>query len=110
MTAVGRPSRGGRATQPERTTLAWTRTSLAVLANGLILLFRGPRTYTGTLQMVAAGVAGLLAASTYLVGLRRQRLLARRPLPDRISPRREVYLTALSVAGLILISELALTV
>jgi uncharacterized membrane protein YidH (DUF202 family) len=110
LTHAGRPGRGGRATQPERTTLAWTRTSLAVLANGLLLLFRGTHAYIGTLQMVAAGVAGLLAASTYLVGLRRQRLLARRPLPDRISPRREVYLTALSVAGLILISEVALMV
>ena len=100
----------GGATQPERTTLAWTRTSLAVLANGLILLLRGPRGSTGTLQMVAAALAGVLAASTYLVGLRRQRLLAQRPLPARISPRREVYLTALSVAGLILISEVALTI
>ena len=90
--------------------MAWTRTSVAVLANGLILLFRGRHTHIGTLQMVAAGIAGLLAAATYLVGLRRQRLLARRPLPDRISPRREVYLTALSVIGLIVISELALTV
>ncbi len=80
-----------------------------MLANGLILLLRGPRAHTGPLQMVAAGVAGILAASTYLVGLRRQRLLAQRPLPQRLSPRREVYLTTLSVVGLILISELSLT-
>jgi len=52
----------------------------------------------------------VLALSTYLIGFRRQRLLAQRPLPDRISPRREVYLTGGAVVALILISALALTV
>jgi hypothetical protein len=52
----------------------------------------------------------VLALSTYLIGFRRQRLLAQRPLPDRISPRREVYLTGVAVVALILISALALTV
>jgi uncharacterized membrane protein YidH (DUF202 family) len=84
--------------------LAWTRTSLAVLANGVILLLRD--THTHALHVVAAGVAGAVAVSTYLIGVRRQRLLARRPLPERISPRREVYLTGAAVIALILISAL----
>jgi uncharacterized membrane protein YidH (DUF202 family) len=94
-------------TQPERTSLAWTRTSLAVLANGALLSLRDTRS---ALHIVAAGIAGALALSTYLIGVRRQRLLARRPLPDRISPRRDVYLTGGSIIALILITALALAV
>jgi uncharacterized membrane protein YidH (DUF202 family) len=103
-------SRSGRGTQPERTTLAWTRTSLAVLANGAILFLRDIHGEASALQLVAAGVAAVLAVATYLIGLRRQRILARRPLPDRISPRREVYLTGAAIIALILISGLALAV
>src|SRR5262249_26592703 len=40
LTNTGPTNRSERQTQPERTTLAWTRTSLAVLANGAILLLR----------------------------------------------------------------------
>ena len=97
-------------TQPERTTLAWTRTSLAVLANGAILLIRDTHGRPSAPQLVAAGLAAALALSTYLIGVRRQRILAQRPLPDRISPRREVYLTGGSIIALIVISALALAV
>jgi len=97
-------------TQPERTTLAWTRTSLAVLANGAILLIRDTHGKPSAPQLAAAGVAALLAISTYLIGHRRQRMLAQRPLPNRISPRREVYLTGGSIIALIVISAVALTV
>jgi uncharacterized membrane protein YidH (DUF202 family) len=94
--------------QPERTSLAWTRTSLAVLANGVILLLRD--THAHALHVIAASIAAALAVSTYLIGVRRQRLLARRPLPDRISPRHEVYLTGAAVVALILISALSLAI
>jgi hypothetical protein len=89
--------------------LAWTRTSLAVLANGAILMLRDTHSDAGALHFVAACVAAVLALSTYLIGFRRQRLLAQRPLPDRISPRREVYLTGVSVIALILLSGLSVT-
>jgi hypothetical protein len=89
--------------------LAWTRTSLAVLGNGVILLIRDTHGMPSAAQLAAAGVAAALALSTYLIGARRQRILAKHPLPDRISPRREVYLTGGAVIGLILISMLALT-
>ena len=89
--------------------MAWTRTSLAVLANGAILLLRDTPSDAGALHFVVAGVAAVLAISTYLIGVRRQRLLAQRPLPDRISPRREVYLTGVSVIALILLSGLSAT-
>jgi uncharacterized membrane protein YidH (DUF202 family) len=97
-----------RGTQPERTSLSWTRTSLAVLANGVILLLRD--THAHALHYVAAAIAGTLTVSTYLIGVRRQRLLAKWPLPERISPRQEVYLTGASVIALILISALSLTI
>ncbi|MFL6082533.1 MAG: DUF202 domain-containing protein [Mycobacterium sp.] len=97
-------------TQPERTTLAWTRTSLAVLANGAILLLQRTHSDADPLRFVAAGIAALLALAAYLIGVRRQRILAQRPLPDRISPRREVYLTGGAIIALIVISALALTV
>ena len=89
--------------------MAWTRTSLAVLANGAILMLRDTHSGSSPLHFVAAGVAAVLALSTYLIGVRRQRLLAQRPLPDRISPRREVYLTGGSVIALILLSGLSVT-
>jgi uncharacterized membrane protein YidH (DUF202 family) len=88
--------------------MAWTRTSLAVLANGFLLLLRDAHGGASALQPVAAGVAAVLALSTFLIGVRRQRILAHRPLPHRISPRREVYLTGVSIIALIVISGLAL--
>jgi len=94
-------------TQPERTSLAWTRTSLAVLANGVLLSLKDTRS---VVHLAAAAAAAALALSTYLIGVRRQRILAQRPLPDHISPRRQVYLTGASVIALILLSGLALTV
>ena len=90
--------------------MSWTRTSLAVLANGVVLLLRDTHGVASALQLVAAGAAALLALSTYLIGVRRQRVLARRPLPYRMSPRREVYLTGVSIIALILISGLSLMV
>jgi Domain of unknown function (DUF202) len=90
--------------------MAWTRTSLAVLANGALLLLRDIHGDAGALQLVAVGVAAALALSTFLVGVNRQRVLARRPLPQRISPRREVYLTGVSIVALILISVLSLAI
>src|SRR5262245_47375315 len=110
LTNTGPTTRSARQTQPERTTLAWTRTSLAVLANGAILLLRDTHTGGGRLHVVAAGVAAVLALATYLIGVRRQRLLSHRPLPDHISPRLEVYLTGGSVIALILISGFSVAV
>ena len=81
-----------------------------VLANGAILLLRDTQTGAGRLHFVAAGVAAVLALATYLIGVRRQRLLSQRPLPDRISPRREVYLTGAAVIALILITEVSLMI
>jgi hypothetical protein len=86
--------------------LAWSRTSLAVLANGALLLLRDVHSNSTALGLIAAGGAAALALFTYLIGVRRRRVLARVPLPSRISPRVEVYLVGGSVVALILISIL----
>jgi hypothetical protein len=90
--------------------LAWTRTSLGVLANGAILLLRDTQGGANALRLTAAGFAALLALSTYLIAVWRQRTLAKRPLPARISARREIYLVGAAIVVLILVSALSVTV
>lgn len=83
--------------QPERTALAWTRTSFAVLGNSVILVIKQlPQLRPAPL--ILAGFAVVVALATYLIGFRRQRTLARRPLPAKVTPRREVHL----IGGLVI--------
>lgn len=110
MTNVGRPIRQDHGLQAERTALAWTRTAFAVLANGAILTLRDFHSYSGPLRFLGAGLAVTFALSTYLISTRRQRTLGSRPVPNRITPRREVYLVGVSVLTLTLVSALALSV
>ena len=114
MSNVGPRSGQGVGLQPERTALAWTRTSFAVLANGALLMVRNFHGHigghSGAFRLFAVGLAFTLALSTYLIGRRRQRTLACRPLPRRITPRRQVYFVGMSVLVLILVSALALPV
>ncbi|CAN5799476.1 DUF202 domain-containing protein [soil metagenome] len=90
--------------QAQRTSLAWTRTSFAVLANGALLMVRDIHHHEAGFGLVAGVVAVLVAAVTFLIGLRRQRRLATDPLPQSITPRREVYLLTALVLVLIGIS------
>lgn len=107
MSSLGSRTHSAGGLQSERTALAWTRTSLAVLANGALLMMKDFHAGSDPPQVVAAGCAVILAIFTYLIGIRRQRTLARRPLPRRITPRREVHLVAASILLLIFISALA---
>lgn len=63
--------------QPERTALAWTRTSLALLANGALLLVRYLASSPSGWLLAAAGLAALLAAAAWWAGMSRQRELFR---------------------------------
>jgi uncharacterized membrane protein YidH (DUF202 family) len=94
----------------ERTALAWTRTVLAVLANGALLMVRSIHGYNGSIRLFAVGVAVTLALSSCLVGRRRQRKLAHHPLPQRITPRHEVHLVGVSMLVLTLVVAVALPV
>jgi uncharacterized membrane protein YidH (DUF202 family) len=107
MTNFG-PRDGGLAA--ERTALAWTRTLLAVLANGALLMVRSNHGCNGSVRLFAVDFAVTLALITCLIGRRRQRTLAHRPLPQRITPRREVYLVGISVLVLILVAAVALPI
>jgi uncharacterized membrane protein YidH (DUF202 family) len=103
---VTRPTEKGL--QAERTALAWSRTSLAVLANGVLLILKHPG--ESPLRIAAVGVAAVLTAAIYLVGRTRQRLLARRPLPPRVTPERDVLFVGVAVMVLIVITALSLFV
>lgn len=96
--------------QPERTALAWSRTSLGVLGNGTLLLLRDFGHSSGPPQLSAAALAVMIAALTYVVGWRRQRLLSRRPLPVPLAPRGAVRLVGASVVLLIVVTAFALPV
>jgi uncharacterized membrane protein YidH (DUF202 family) len=92
--------------QAQRTSLAWTRTSFAVLANGALLMVHDISHHRAGFGLVAAGIAIAVAFLTYLIGLRRQRTLARNPLPQRITARTEVQLVTVAVVILIVVSVL----
>lgn len=94
--------------QAERTSLAWTRTSFALLGNGAILMVRDIKDHNSGFGLAAAVFAVALAGVAYLLGQRRQRTLAKHPLPQSVSPRREVYLLTALVLALIAVSVLAL--
>jgi uncharacterized membrane protein YidH (DUF202 family) len=99
-----------RGLQAERTALAWTRTSLAIVANGVLLLVKDFPQSGGPLRMSVAGLAAAIAIGAYLVGARRQRVLCRRPLPQRITPRHEVHLVGALILMFIVVVALILFV
>ncbi len=94
--------------QPERTALAWSRTSFAVLGNGALLMAREMHGAQVAGQIVAVCLAAAVALLIYLVGARRQRLLRRRPRPVNIAARREVQIVGWSIAALIVATTLTL--
>lgn len=92
----------------ERTTLAWTRTSIAFVANGVLLALKdvhGAGQRLGAL--LPAGVACAAALATYLIALRRQHTLALRPLPALITARRQVYIIGVATLALIATTAIA---
>jgi hypothetical protein len=97
-----------RGLQAERTSLSWTRTAFAVLGNGALLMLHDIADHRAGFGLVAAGVAVAVALLVYLVGLRRQRVLARDPLPSRITPSPEVEVVTVGVLILIVVSVLSL--
>ena len=104
-TAAG--NRRDHGSQADRTTLAWTRTSFAFLGNGALLTIRNLHGPVGPTGLIPAVLAGALALGTFLIAVRRQRTLQQRPLPERITPRRQVHIIGSAVLALIVVTTVA---
>jgi uncharacterized membrane protein YidH (DUF202 family) len=100
----------GPETQADRTALAWTRTSLGVLVNGVLLIIKQPHYNDTPLRPFAAGLAAIIAVIIYLIGVRRERVLAQRPLPKKITARVDVQLVGIAVVVLITVTAVGLFV
>jgi uncharacterized membrane protein YidH (DUF202 family) len=87
--------------------LAWTRTSFALLANGALLTIKNLHRGEGLPQLIPALFAVAVAACTYAIALQRQRTLEQRPIPARITPRRQVYVVGIAVLLLIAVTAVA---
>ncbi|MDV3127106.1 DUF202 domain-containing protein [Mycobacterium sp. 21AC1] len=94
--------------QAQRTSLSWTRTSFAVLGNGALLMLHDIQDHRAGFGLAAAAVAVVIALLVYLVGVRRQRTLARHPLPRNVRPVREVHVVTIGVLVLIVVSVFSL--
>ncbi|QUR68068.1 DUF202 domain-containing protein [Mycobacterium spongiae] len=96
-----------RGLQAERTTLAWTRTSFALLVNGVLLTIKDMHSATWSLRLIPAGLAAAAASCSYLIALHRQRTLSQRPIPTRITPRRQVNIVGIAVLVLGIVTAFA---
>lgn len=98
--------------QPERTSLAWQRTSLGFLINsGLLLLREAARPANVLPRLILAVVALAFALACTVLGRRRNKqLLTGASLPTELAPSREVGILGWSVlvlgAGCVLVLAL----
>ncbi|WP_454788554.1 DUF202 domain-containing protein [Mycolicibacterium lutetiense] len=79
-----------RGLQAERTSLAWTRTALAVAASGVLVLLRDGHLVGAPARLVVVATAALLALGVYSVGARRRRQLLTDPRSSAAAGRRFV--------------------
>jgi len=91
----------------ERTTLAWTRTSFALLANGALLTIKDLHGATRLAALIPSVLAAVVASGTYVIALRRQQTLQRRPIPAQITARRQVHIIGFAVLLLIVVTAFA---
>ncbi|GLZ48631.1 hypothetical protein Acsp06_48160 [Actinomycetospora sp. NBRC 106375] len=94
--------------QAERTGLAWSRTSLGVGANALLLAVREVTHEGSWPALVLAGAAAVLAVVVALYGRRRTVRLSRSPLPSPLAADRAVPVLGGAVAVLALVTGLVL--
>lgn len=96
--------------QAERTSLAWSRTSLAGLVNGILLMVREIDQFTGPLKLLPSLMAIAVSIVVYGVGRQRQRALRERPSSPVVIAHSHVRGIAVAVLLLIVVTALALLV
>ncbi|MGA9489862.1 MAG: DUF202 domain-containing protein, partial [Mycobacterium sp.] len=96
---VDPPCSGGL--QVERTALAWRRTSLSVLADGVLPLFTRLCGQNGPNQSITASLPFAVALAACLVCRLRGRALSSRPLPKGITAKGHAYALGALVVVLI---------
>lgn len=79
-----------------------------MLANGALLMLHDLQRHRAGFGLAAASVAVVIALLVYLVGVRRQHILARHPLPRNVRPTTEVHVVTIGVLVLIIVSVLSL--
>jgi uncharacterized membrane protein YidH (DUF202 family) len=106
---LSRPRRDGPVAglQAERTRLAWTRTSFAFLVNGALLAVKNAHNSEGLVAQIPTVLAAVVALSSYVIALRRERTLARHPLPQRVTASRQIYLIGMGALVLIVVTAIA---
>ncbi|GAA4813864.1 hypothetical protein GCM10023200_59520 [Actinomycetospora chlora] len=95
--------------QAERTGLAWSRTSLGVGANAVLLAVREVTHERSVPSLVLAAAAAVLAVAVALYGRARTRRISRSPLPSPLAADRAVPLLGGAVALLALLTGAVLT-
>ncbi|MEW2481776.1 DUF202 domain-containing protein [Mycobacterium sp. NPDC049093] len=88
-----------RGLQAERTALAWTRTSLAIAASGVLVLVRDGYLLASPLRIAVVLAATVLAAAVYTLGAHRRRQLVAHPRHCAAAGRR--YLPTVGAAVII---------
>ncbi|WP_186245331.1 DUF202 domain-containing protein [Mycobacterium simulans] len=86
--------------QAERTTLSWSRTTLAVTAVSGFVARENCQGPTGGIGLFAAGLAVVAAVFASLVTVRREHTLNRCPHRQHSTPRCEVALVGASIVAL----------
>lgn len=83
--------------QPQRSALAWSRASLALLVNAVLILQRELEEAAVLVPGVLALVIAMAAAG---IGWQRRGVLRRRPLPVRLAARTQVHVLGGAVVAL----------
>ncbi len=89
----------GPGLQAQRTDLSWTRSSLAFLANGALLLAHSEISQPSLLHHATTAIAFLLALFAALIAYHRRKVLSRRPLPTDLAARVQVLCLATGTMG-----------
>lgn len=87
--------------------MGWTRTSLAVLLSGAVLLFREVRGVGGVMRLSVVGLGVVIAVVAYRIGQRRQETLRAWPLPETVTARRQVYAIGIAVIVMCVLTSAA---